>query len=77
MATSTKVKRVRFIFYTGIGSNKTGRHTKDAFLKIMYKHFLSDPTISQEERDLMKKYKLRDWLSFSGAQLRYQRIIVS
>lgn len=28
-----------FIYYTGIGSNKNGKHTIDEFLSIMNKHF--------------------------------------
>lgn len=39
MFRTKKKTRKKYIYYTGIGASKTGRHTKKQFLKIAKKHF--------------------------------------
>jgi hypothetical protein len=63
------------IFYTGIGSNKSGIHTETDFLKIMTKEF----TYNTKMHDYQLQFKdwklpddfifftLDDWLDYSGA----------
>lgn len=56
----------RYVFYTGIGANKTSRHSVNSFLAIVNKHFMK-PELYGEE---IKNYKLKDWIKFTGAELR-------
>lgn len=55
----------KYIYYTGIGANKSGRHSVNSFLKLVKKHFLKPELYGDE----VKKYKLKDWIKFTGAEL--------
>lgn len=46
-----------FIYYTGIGANKNGKHTTEEFLTIMNKHFNIQCSKSAFERNAYKNYK--------------------
>ena len=53
------------IFYTGIGSNKTGQHTEDEFLNIMsrefsHKNWHLEFKLIQREQHYQCKFK--DWI---------------
>jgi hypothetical protein len=55
-----KNKSVKYICYTGIGSNKTGTHTEEDFLKRMNK--------DKKKFNTPKNIKTLDqWIKFSGA----------
>ena len=46
-----------FIYYTGIGSNKNGKHTTEEFLNIMNKYFNIQCSKYAFEREAYKSYK--------------------
>jgi hypothetical protein len=46
-----------FIYYTGIGANKNGKHTTEEFLNIMNKHFNIQCSKYAFEREAYKSYK--------------------
>ena len=52
------------IYYTGVGANKNGLHTESEFISKMKRNFIKD---SDEYSHLYKKYKLKQWIEFSGA----------
>lgn len=56
---------MRIVFYTGIGSNKNGLHTEEEFIKVMAKLARTRPALF--ENDDHRKYKLKDWVFWSGA----------
>lgn len=48
------------VFYTGIGANKTGRHSPGSFMRIMRKHFRDDRRAG---------FGLCEWVNWAGAEL--------
>ena len=63
----------RKIFWTGIGSNLDGLHTKDEFLQIMYAQY--PHTLYSRRRgdtvmpnDKIKKGDIDAWMEFAGAK---------
>lgn len=63
------------VYYTGIGANKSGKHTKDQFLRVMKKTFIDNPSFYQmfgAEYDPKKlsKFTFKDWVKWSGAEVK-------
>lgn len=53
-----------YIFYTGIGARKDGRHTVRQFLRVMNKHFKVHCALRTKTR----KCDLKQYVKFSGAE---------
>lgn len=58
-------KTNQYVHYTCVGANKSGRHSISSFLKLCKKHFMKPELYGNE----IKKYKLKDWIKFTGAEL--------
>jgi hypothetical protein len=54
------------VYYTGIGANKSGKHTVGSFVRKMRAFARNDPTFDQSRRT---RFTLADWLAYSGAEL--------
>ena len=75
------------IFYTGVGSNRTGEHTIQEFLNIMYlyfttrqwspmelKYYYTVPELKFKRFKLPEEFPiftLQDWIDYSGASILY------
>lgn len=64
------------IFYTGIGSNKTGEHTEKEFLDIMseftHKNIFFEDQLIFKDWNLPNDFiffTLNDWIEYSGAEI--------
>ena len=62
------------VYYTGIGAKKSGRHTKEEFLKIM-NNFVDDDKyykyykINTYNPNKLKKFTFNEWIEWSGAEI--------
>lgn len=68
-----KKDKIKYIFYTGIGSNGKSKHTEEEFLNIMTSHrhrFQGDALENDDWHNLfLNNMSLEDWIEFSGAKL--------
>lgn len=62
-----------YVFYTGIGANKSGKHTKDSFIRIMKAFVRTRDPEYKYNKSKFDKYTLKDWLQYSGAELVRER----
>lgn len=58
-----------YIFYTGIGARRDGRHTVRQFLRIMNKHFKLECAL----RNKTRKCGVKQFVQFSGAEVHQAR----
>ena len=63
------------VFYTGIGANKNGKHTKEEFLKIMLTTFTKTDAYyklygSSHDPKKLKKFTFVQWIKWSGAEIK-------
>ena len=62
------------VFYTGIGSDTPGVHTKKRFLEIMKINFVENNSVYRlfdthlYNPDILKNYSYVEWLEWSGAE---------
>jgi len=62
------------IYYTGIGADTSGVHTKKRFLEIMRINFVEDTTmyrihdINDYNPDILNNYSYAEWLEWYGAE---------
>ena len=71
------------IYYTGIGSNKTGKHTENEFLNIMNEQFTHKNWKKMNVDQLQFKdwvlpddfifFTLSDWIEYSGAEINLKK----
>lgn len=57
------------IFYTGIGANKSGKHTKESFVRVMKAFVRKYEPMYEEKKTKFDKFTLKDWLKYSGAEM--------
>lgn len=61
------------VYYTGIGSRKNGKHTKEQFLKIMEKTFIKNRSFFEfygtkdYDPKILSNFTFKDWVKWSGA----------
>ena len=67
-------RKMLFVLYSGIGANRSNKHTTDEFLDIMKRHFIDNKIYGilngdSHDPEKLQHFNLRHWLEWSGARL--------